>query len=94
MKKMAMASVRRYINNVNMLGGAVFVEEADDEDLTALPRDDAEPIQLDASIAVDEVYMQLDGNMFIDDSLNNEEHDTNANDKEEISSKDGYRLLT
>jgi hypothetical protein len=43
---------------------------------------------LDASIAVDEVYMQLDGNMFIDDSLNNEEHDTNANDREEISSKD------
>ena len=70
------------------VGGTVFVEEADDEDLTALPRDDAEPIQLDASIAVDEVYMQLDGNMFIDDSLNNEKHDTNANDEEKISRKD------
>lgn len=43
---------------------------------------------MDAFIAVDEVYVQLDGNMFIDDSLNNEEHDTNANDDKELSSKD------
>ncbi|GLT53270.1 hypothetical protein SLA2020_265530 [Shorea laevis] len=75
--------------------GNAFVEEANDEDSTLLHRDNiepielnAEPIQLDASIVVDEVYMQFDGSMFIDDSLFNGEHDTNFNDEEKLSIND------
>lgn len=32
--------------------------------------------------------MQLDGSTFIDDNLPNMEHDTNSNDKEDLSSND------
>jgi hypothetical protein len=32
--------------------------------------------------------VQLDESMFIDDSLYNEEHDTNSDDEEELSSND------
>jgi hypothetical protein len=35
-------------------------------------------------IAIDELYMLLDGTMFIDDNPLIEEHDTNSDDEEEL----------
>jgi hypothetical protein len=32
------------------------------------------------SIAIDELYVQLDGSMFVDENMLNEDHDTNSDD--------------
>ena len=49
-------------------------------------------VELDAeelrSIAVDEVYVELEGSMFINDDLANGEWDTNSDHEEEIPSND------
>jgi hypothetical protein len=66
------------------VGGNAITVEANNEDSNLLCRDDVEPIP----IAVDEVYVELDENMFIDDNLYNEEHDTNSDDEEELSSNE------
>jgi hypothetical protein len=39
-------------------------------------------------IAVDEVYVKLDGSMFINDELSNEEHEITSDDEDELSSND------
>jgi hypothetical protein len=36
-------------------------------------------------IAIDEVYLQLDGSMFINDELSNEEHETTSDNEDELS---------
>ena len=58
-----------------------------------LHRDDVLAIDLRASIAVDDVYEQLDESMFINDDLSNEEWDTNSNREEEIYSDDDVSSL-
>jgi hypothetical protein len=49
------------------------------ENSTMLHRDDA-------TIAIDELYVQLDPNLFVDNNPLIEEHDTNSNDENEFSS--------
>ena len=53
-------------------------------------------VELDAdqlrSIVVDEVYVKLEGSMFINDDLANEEWDTNSDHEEEIPSNDEIEL--
>ena len=50
-------------------------------------------VNLGALIAVDDVYVQLDGSMFINDDLSNEEWNTNSNHEEEIYSDDDVSSL-
>ena len=50
-------------------------------------------VNLGALIAVDDVYVQLDGSMFINDDLSNEEWDTDSNHEEEIYSDDDVSSL-
>ena len=50
-------------------------------------------VDLGALIAVDDVYVQLDGSMFINDDLSNEEWDTDSNHEEEIYSDDDVSSL-
>ena len=50
-------------------------------------------IDLGALILVDDVYVQLDGSMFINDDLSNEEWDTDSNYEEEIYSDDDVSSL-
>jgi len=49
------------------------------EDSTMLHRDDA-------TIDIDELYVQLDPNLFVDNNPLIKEHDTNFDDEEELSS--------
>jgi len=65
------------------VGSNTINVENNDEDSNLLFRDDAEP----TPIAVNEVFMQFDENTCIDDILYNEEHDTNSDDKEELSNE-------
>ena len=64
------------------------IQQENDEDSTLLHRDDVLAIDLGALILVDDVYVQLDGSMFINDDLSNEEWDTDSNYEEEIYSDD------
>jgi len=65
------------------VGGYAPVQQVNDEDSTQLRRDDLEPI------AVDEVYVKLDGSMFIitsddEDELSSND-DTNSAHENELS---------
>lgn len=60
-------------------GNMVFVDEANVEASTQLRRDDA-------TIAIDELYIQLDASMFANDNLPDEDHDTNFDEEEELCS--------
>ena len=79
--------VMRYTKKVNV-GVNATVQQENDEDSTLLHRDDVLAIDLGALILVDDVYVQLDGSMFINDDLSNEEWDTDSNYEEEIYSDD------
>ena len=57
----------------------VLVDEANIEASTQLRRDDA-------TIAIDELYIQLNAGMFTNDNLPDEDHDTNFDEEEELSS--------
>jgi hypothetical protein len=52
------------------------------EDSLMLRRDDA-------TIAIDELYVQLDASLFVNDNLPVEEHDTSSDDEEELCSSFG-----
>ena len=70
------------------IGVNATIQQENDEDSTLLHRDDVLAIDLGALILVDDVYVQLDGSMFINDDLSNEEWDTDSNYEEEIYSDD------
>ena len=77
------------------IGVNATIQQEKDEDSTLLHRDDvsaidlgALAIDLGALIPVDDVYVQLDGSMFINNDLSNEEWDTDSNYEEEIYSDD------
>jgi hypothetical protein len=57
----------------------VLVDKTNVEASTRLRRDDA-------TVAIDELYIQLDASMFANDNLLNEDHDTNFDDEDEFSS--------
>jgi hypothetical protein len=54
----------------------VHVDEANVEASTQLFRDDA-------TIAIDELYVQLDASIFANDNLLDEDHETNLDEEEE-----------
>jgi hypothetical protein len=60
-------------------GNIVRVDEANVETSTRLCRDDV-------TIAIDELYIQLDPSMFANDNLPDQDHDTNFDEEEELSS--------
>jgi hypothetical protein len=68
-------------------GNMVVVNEANVEASTLLHRDDV-------TIAVNELYIQLDASMFANDNLSSEDHNTNFDEKEDLSSHNDsrYRL--
>ena len=68
------------------IGVNVIIQQENDEDSTLLHRDDVPTIDLRDLIPIDDVYVQLDGSMFINDDLSNEEWDTNSNHEEETYS--------
>ena len=55
------------------IGVNVIIQQENDEDSTLLHRDDVPTIDLGDLIPIDDVYVQLDGSMFINDDLSNEE---------------------
>jgi hypothetical protein len=57
----------------------ILVDEANVEAFTRLHRDDA-------TIAIDKLYIQLEASMFANNNLPDEDHDTNFNEKKELSS--------
>jgi hypothetical protein len=57
----------------------VLVDEANIEAFARLRRDDA-------TIAIDELYIQLDASMFANNNLLDEDHDTNFDEEDELSS--------
>ena len=79
--------VMRYTKKVNV-GVNATVQQENDEDSTLLHRDGVPAIDLRDLILVDDVYVQLDENMFINDDLFNEEWDTDSNNEEETYSDD------
>ncbi|KAK9994727.1 hypothetical protein SO802_024430 [Lithocarpus litseifolius] len=69
------------------IGVNATVQQENNEDSNLLHRDDVPAIDLGDLIPVDDVYVQLDGSMFIND-LSNEEWDTESNHEEETYSDD------
>jgi hypothetical protein len=65
----------RYIRKNECVGGNIAIVE----NSTMLRRDDS-------TISIDELYVQLDVSMFIDDNYSIEEHNTNSDNEEELSS--------
>jgi hypothetical protein len=67
-------NVEVYQERVCVGGNIALVEYS-----TILRRDDE-------TIAIDELYVQLDPNLFVENNPSSEEHDTNSNEEEELSS--------
>ncbi|KAK9993895.1 hypothetical protein SO802_023598 [Lithocarpus litseifolius] len=70
------------------IGVNATVQHENNEDSILLHRDDVPAIDLGDLIPVDDVFVQLDGSMFINDDLSNEEWDTDSNHEEGTYSDD------